>query len=88
MASRPFRHAFTWEGESLSKEAPSHPFSDRWGPFEYTMKIMIVANPLEQFQIIPIIPLPFGDVDISFQLFTLRNVGGWVLRLVDEVHLE
>ena len=48
------------------------------------MKIMIVANPLEQFQIIPIIPLPFGDVDISFtnsSLFGMLGVGFFVLLM-------
>ena len=48
------------------------------------MKIMIAANPLEQFQIIPIIPLPFGDVDISFtnsSLFGMLGVGFFVLLM-------
>ena len=43
---------------------------------------MFVLNPLEQFQIIPLIPLHFGSVDISFtnsSLFGVVGVGLFIL---------
>jgi len=44
--------------------------------------MMMISSPLEQFQILPIIPLRFGDIDVSFTNSALIIIVGCTLVLL------